>query len=221
MRFLTLDLYCPDLDAQRSFYSRQLEWQEITDSEAPLAYQVGYTRLRFREKADVPPYHFAFNIPAGQEAEALDWLKERTEIISFRGKDVIDFSNWEAYAMYFRDPAGNIVEFIARRPLRLPAIRPFSHKSIAGASEMGVAVRSIRPFYEKLHQGFGLELFDGSFDKFCAVGDHEGLFIVVDQATKDWFPAGIPAKPAPFSCTLDVDGTSNTLSYQPENRSEV
>jgi len=221
MRFLTLDLYCPDLDAQRSFYSDQLEWLEITDSEAPLAYQVGCTRLRFREKAAVPPYHFAFNIPAGQEAEALTWLKQRTEVIPFAGKDVIDFSNWEAYAMYFRDPAGNIVEFIARRPLGLPAIHPFSQKSIAGVSEVGAPVQSIRPFYEQLHQRFGLERFDGTFEKFCAIGDHEGLFIVVDADTKEWFPAGIPAQPAPFSCTLEVDGVSHSLSYEPNSRSEV
>ena len=43
---------------------------------------------------------------------------------------------------------------------------------------------------EELNNMKPIRIFDGSFEKFCALGNNEGLFIVVDLLKKDWFPAG-------------------------------
>ena len=209
-------MFCEDLAAQHHFYTRVLGLPEVYADESAFAVQAGYTRLGFRQKPGVAPYHFAFNIPAGQEEEARQWLARRTDLLSFQGQQIIDFSAWEAYAMYFRDPMGNIVEFIARRPLGLSPKRPFGPVAIAGLSELGMAVHDIAPVLQKLGQHYGLAQFDGNVESFCAVGDHEGLFIVVNQAQKEWFPAGIPAKVAPLACTFTLAGKQRHFAFTPK-----
>lgn len=215
MRFVEVQLFCEDLAAQHHFYTRVLGLPQVFADESAFAVQAGYTRLGFRQKPGVAPYHFAFNIPAGQEEEARQWLARRTDLLSFQGQQVIDFSAWGAYAMYFRDPMGNIVELIARRPLGLAPKRPFGPAAMAGVSELGMAVHDIAPVFRRLRQHYGLSQFDGNMDTFCAVGDHEGLFIVVDQAQKEWFPAGVPAQSAPFSCTLQTAGRERYFGFAP------
>ena len=49
-------------------------------------------------------------------------------------------------------------------------------------------VTDIEAAFKKLKTHLGVSVFDGSFDKFCAVGEEQGLFIIIDKAKKDWFP---------------------------------
>jgi hypothetical protein len=34
----------------------------------------------------------------------------------------------------------------------------------------------------------GIPIFDGDFSSFCAVGNDEGLFILINKNEKKWFP---------------------------------
>jgi hypothetical protein len=63
-------------------------------------------------------YHFAFNIPENQIRSAKEWLMPRTVLLKDeQGNDYFQHSGWNSEAVYFKDPAGNILEFIARHDL--------------------------------------------------------------------------------------------------------
>ena len=73
--------------------------------------------LELRAAAGAPFYHFALLVPGDRFDAALAWARERVELLPDRetGEVVFDFTNWDARAVYFHDPAGNIVELIAHR----------------------------------------------------------------------------------------------------------
>ncbi len=69
---------------------------------------------------------FAFNIPENQFREAKAWLASRVEIARPNGSDEIFYDDWNAHAVYFPDPGGNLVEFIARHNLPDRSEREFN-----------------------------------------------------------------------------------------------
>ena len=93
--------------------------------------RVGETILELREAAGSPFYHVAFLVPGDRFDAALAWVREHVELLpdTETGEPVFDFTNWDAKAVYFHDPAGNIVELIAHR----------------GVGEAGAPVRSRLP----------------------------------------------------------------------------
>jgi hypothetical protein len=144
--------------------------------------------LTFVFKANVTPYHFAFNIPANREVDALIWLKKRVQILPFGHEEIINFKSWNANAIYFYDKDRNIVEFISRKNLDIPNKKPFSSGSILNISEIGLATTRIEKIYQELNRMQRIEIFDGNFKRFCAAGNDEGMFILVNHKIKKWFP---------------------------------
>ncbi|HMQ69252.1 MAG TPA: VOC family protein [Ignavibacteria bacterium] len=136
---------------------------------------------------DGPFYHIAFNIPDNQFKQAKKWLSERADLIKYRGEDEFPFESWNARAMYFYDPAGNILEFIARYDLRNSSEDKFSGKDILNVSEIGLPVRNAEIFIDKITAGFSLPLFSGDRKSFGAIGDDNGLMIVVPDK-RIWYP---------------------------------
>ncbi len=64
---------------------------------------------------------------------------------------------------------------------------------------------------------FGLEIFDGDFDRFCAIGDETGLFIVINYEKKNWFPTMEPAQPYPFRVLFkNQEGEEYEIKYDNE-----
>ena len=112
------------------------------------------------------------------------------EVIPYKNDEIIDFVNWEAKAIYFYDSDHNIVEFIARRVMNNENLSEFNSKSVMNISEIGMGTYNIKQLYQELNTIKPIRIFDGSFEKFCALGNNEGLFIVVNLLKKDWFPAG-------------------------------
>ena len=108
---------------QRDFYSRVLELPLDFSSYDQFAVAIGASRLVFTSTPQDQPlaYHFAFNIPEHQFAEAKQWLMARTVLLAEPGgANEIYFPDWQAHSIYFPDPDGNIVEFIARHRLPHP-----------------------------------------------------------------------------------------------------
>jgi len=208
-----LKLYTCYLDALRPFYSEKLGLHLEVDDPQQITLLAGHSRITFALSQNAPYYHFAFNIPSFQIAEALRWLEERLEPLSDEGQQIIDFSSWNAKAVYFKDPAGNIVEFIARKDLMLHSEGPFSIVDIEGVSEIGLPVEEVRSAYEQLHQKTGIEKYSGDYERFCATGDEQGLFIIVDQHNKTWYPTDKPAVPSPFELDFSQQGSKYHLSY--------
>jgi hypothetical protein len=107
---------------------------------------------------------------------------------------IADFKNWNARAFYFYDNNQNIVEFISRYDIDNSTSKKFDGSSVASISEMGLVADNPRKLCERLMRDHSLELFwrQPPADDFIAIGDDNGLFIVV-KAKRNWYPTGQPA----------------------------
>ena len=78
------------------------------------AIRVGETRLRFTHREGSPFYHFALLVPGDRFEAAQAWAEQRVEILrDAEGTRVFESDDWNSSAVYFHDPAGNILELIA------------------------------------------------------------------------------------------------------------
>ncbi len=126
------------------FYETVLGLSVETGTNKEIKINIGNTELVFQQaKAAEPFYHFAINIPANKIEEAKRWLKDRVELIWIDQykSDVADFVNWHAKSVYFFDPAGNILELIARFDLDNENGEPFSSSQFLSISEIGLVFK--------------------------------------------------------------------------------
>jgi catechol-2,3-dioxygenase len=176
----------------RRFYEEALELPVTLESNK-LSVEVGTTRLIFSatdHPADKEPfYHYAFNIPENKIEAARQWQKERTPLLRRGKKEVIHFSRVNAHSVYFNDPAGNIVEYIARHDLKNSASGEFGPKDILYASEIGLVVDDVPQTVRQIKASLGFEYFKGGYrsDSFTPVGDAHALLILVKR-NRLWFP---------------------------------
>lgn len=209
MKIGKLTIFTSQLQEQLKFYRDNLQMEIRNQSEEHFNLIAGYSVLEFRQREKSTPYHIAFHIPDKQEEEALRWLKERVSILKSNSDEIIDFSNWDAKSVYFYDEDKNVIEFISRGHLNKPESAIFSGKSIVGISEIGIPTENIQEKFDFLQQNCSLEIFDGSFERFCAIGDPQGLFITINKNMKDWFPTGDKA----FSSDFEIEFTHKEKSY--------
>ena len=169
--------------------------------------------LKFRQDKNFTPYHIAIYIPDKQEEKALAWLKTRVSILKNGKDEIVDFSAWDAKSIYFYDEDKNILEFISRKNFNKPVSEVFSEKSLLGIAEIGLATNDIEEKFIFLHQQYELEIFDGNFEKFCAIGDHQGLFITINKNLKDWFPTGDKTFSSDFRINFNHKGIDHKLEF--------
>jgi catechol-2,3-dioxygenase len=204
-----------DLQALYVFYQQVLEF-EVKEQKDRFTLRAGTSLLTFSSTNDTsqPYYHFAFNIPYGQQAEALDWLENRLEVLSDEdsGNKMIDFRNWNAYALYFYDPAGNIVEFIARKETPALPKRAFDISAVLSVSEVGIPLQDARKAYQLLHEVCATPQYIGAGETFLPAGNAEGLLIMVDQQKKKWYPTLHPARSFPMEVLFEEEGQPFELS---------
>jgi catechol-2,3-dioxygenase len=156
----------------------------------PEAY--GSTRVRFEPGPDVCS-HFAVNV--GDFGDAVDWARGQAELI----EEDVPFEAWRARAAYYFDPAGNLVELIARE--RAPG-----NELLIAVSEVGLPVADVGTAVTFLETELGLPHFSGDREGFSAVGDDHGLFIVVPVG-RDWLFTDRPASDAPVRVTIEGSAT--------------
>ncbi len=200
MKILEIQLQTHRPDELKRFYREKLGLSIIREHKRSFTIQAGASKIRFEnaDADDEPFYHFAFNIPENQLADAKHWLSSRVKLFTQDGQDEFRFASWNADSVYFYDPAGNIVEFIARHNLNNATDVPFSGKSILCVSEIGHPVDNVRLFSEHIRRELQLKLWYGDERKFAAVGDEEGLFIIVEKE-RPWYPVNKPAEDYPLS----------------------
>lgn len=206
MKILDVTLQTHRLAELKAFYTQVLELPLAEEKAAAFAVQVQHTRLRFRQAAagEEPQYHFAFNIPENQLAQARAWVAARVPLLrSADGTEEFDFANWHAHAFYFEDPAGNILECIARHDLPNATSAPFSGASLLGLSEVGLPVADVLAFCGQLTAQLGVPSFAKGTPTahFSAMGDDEGLLIVV-PLEKKWMPTDKPVQACPVEVVL-------------------
>lgn len=191
-----------------AFYHSKLGLPYVADA-GKAYFQTGGSQLVFSENpAFNGIYHFAFNVPGNQIREGMAWL-ERAGVVLIaneKGENQIDFSSWNAEAAYFFDPAGNIVELIARRDLQNESDHPFSADSLMEISEIGIVTDDVPAWNACAEAEFGILPFDKQKPSadFSALGTDMGLFIVVPEG-RNWFLTDISAVKAPLEVRFEND----------------
>lgn len=219
MKIHQLNIDCSNLQEQKHFYTRKFNFEVVDESDEDLTLKIGSSKLRFIEsRLRKAYYHFAFNIPFSSMEKARDFIHQKVEVLKYKGEQIVDFPKWTAKSVYFHDPAGNVVELIGRQKFDDSEVKKFSEKTILNISEVGLPVFQVSSVAKSICKTEGISEFDSNGSTFMALGDHEGLFIVVDEAEKNWLPTQEAARKFPLTTDFSVKGkkyhlTSNEFEF--------
>jgi len=217
MKIKKLDLGTAYLKTLQEFYSSVLELPVEQRDEKKIRITIGDGELILTEATTGEPYyHFAINIPANKIEEAKAWLSNRAKLLWMEDykNDIADFVNWHAKSVYFYDPAGNIVELIARLDLNNNASEMFSPDQFLSINEVGLVFTNEN--FEKeimsLGDSYSLSYFDKQppLPKFRAMGDDHGLFVIVPEH-RNWYPTDKPSGIFPLSVEFENEGKGHHL----------
>jgi len=207
-----LELPTSDLQAQRDFYANIFELPALTSS--GLEVNAGKTDILFTQASPdfAGAYHFAFNIPENQFRAAKEWISNRVPLLrDENGKDEFESESWNSHSVYFKDSAGNVLEFIARHNLKNAVEGDFNSKQILQVSEIGLPSENVLELANELCKRLNLSVFKQQPNEiFTPVGDDNGLFILPIQG-RIWIPnSGVPAKRLP----VKVKGTAEGKEWE-------
>ncbi len=204
------------------FYSTVLELPIDEVRQDSFTVQVGQSSLTFEREAASgvePFYHYAIDISSNKITEAIEWL-------GFKGVNLNELptastlyysESWDATSLYFYDPAGNIVEFIARHGLDYAAAGAFRSTDMLRISEIGLVVPDVPSARDVLHATFSLDAYKEYNDKFTAVGDAHGLFILSEHK-RIWLGSNRPAEiyktAVEIECAEEREYVDDVLPYR-------
>ncbi|MBC8100819.1 MAG: hypothetical protein H7Y11_15375 [Armatimonadetes bacterium] len=219
MQITQLTLRTADINQLYPFYAEVLGLPMLTRTDSTFTVQIGASQLVFVEETGFTGlYHTAFNIPENQFPAAVAWLTHRVPLIATKdGTTQFHTTDWNAHNVYFYDSAGNILELIARHDLPSASDEPFWAHRLLNISEVALAAADSRVLAAQLKQAMpGLTIFRNSqSDHFNALGDDEGMFIVV-TAGREWYPeTGKTAGLFPVEAVVVHNGTHYTVSSDP------
>lgn len=182
-------LYTHGLDEMKDFYSKTLGFELVDNNEMGFKIKAGDSELAFENSHSDKKafYHFAFNISGDQFKEAKEWAKSKVTLTTEEGKDEIHFSFWNSDSFYFLDPAGNIVEFIARRAISARSESHFSVNNILNISEINVTTNDVLSAGNDLI-AFGVPLRGNApltNDGLNFLGDN-GAFLLLGPTKRRW-----------------------------------
>lgn len=220
MEILEVVVPVNDVEECGRFYEEVLSLPvDLSDDGSSLLVRVGGCRLRF--EADTVQQrgydHFAFTIPASKFDEAKWWLQQRVELLTRDGADEFEGpEGWNSRSVYFPGPSGSVLELIARRDLTADRPGPFTSIDLLNVSEVGIAVPDVLAAASRAAAA-GWPVFAGaSSAEFAAVGDQQGLLILVPPQ-RIWVPTSDrPAAERPL--TIVARGTRSvtfTLGASP------
>ena len=205
------------LKTLEEFYSSILELPVNRINEKEIEINIGSTSLVFSETKETDPfYHFAINIPRNKIEEARIWLSGKVKLLWMDDykSDIANFVDWHAKSVYFYDPAGNILELIARFDLGNETNDAFSSKQFLSISEVGLVLNheTFESETTKLLHDYSLSYFmkQPPLPQFRAIGDNDGLFIVVPER-RNWYPTNKPAGIFPMSVEFGNEGKKSTM----------
>jgi catechol-2,3-dioxygenase len=209
MRITRLELLSVDLQEQRDFYADVLELP-VNLIPSALEIKVGATDLVFKQAwSDFEgAYHFAFNIPENQFQGAKEWISSRVPLMrDSSGQHEFPSKSWNSDSVYFLDPAGNVLEFIARHNLKNAANGSFGSEQILNVSEIGLPSEDVVGFTNELSTKLGLSVFmQEPNENFTPIGDDHGL-LILPARDRIWKPdTGVPAKLLPVQVWGEAHG---------------
>jgi catechol-2,3-dioxygenase len=217
MNILELQLPSANLPAAQAFYSDLLGLPLVFHEPERIGLRIGRSVLVFYHQQDFTGrYHLAFDVPNNQLDRAKTWLEQRTALLSAADGTVIYHGHdWNSDQFYFLDPAGNILELIARHTANTASDDVvFSSNSILAITEIGLASPDVPATAAWLQTQLGLPSHRNHSDSFSPIGDETGLFIVV-KTGREWFPSsGVMAVPLPVEVVLE--GTPAVALQMPD-----
>jgi len=198
------------LDQNRFFWETLLGFT-VVDSPSLGQYtlQVGNTLLTFRpsnlppdlEATFFPQYHFTISIPTNQIEACLDWILSRKAINPdtneevtiplwkdyLNGAEIVRRNLYNSQSVFIKDPAGNVVELLARHDKPEIQDGAFNKDMFIGISEVGIVTRDIRKTAALLKDTFGADEVQGSSNSFKPIGGATGLLQLIVPG-KPWVP---------------------------------
>ncbi|WP_099361518.1 VOC family protein [Fredinandcohnia onubensis] len=222
MEIKLVSLQTDRMEEMKKFYVDLFGFPLIKENNSCFRIRVGSSELEFTSEnvKGNPYYHFAFNIPSNKFREAKSWVKERVELSVEDGEDEAYFSFFSAYALYFYDPAGNIVEFISRQDSEVET-KPFSIDSVINISEIGLTVNDAISAGTRLIE-IGINERENnplSQTSLNFMGDKsKGIFIILNQPGRRWIFSDKISAIFPLEI-LTTDG--NKIVVNSENLLEV
>lgn len=166
-----------------------LEFALAEDSPLASFLQAGSPEADSPETGEIDPtYHIAWAIPENKLAVGKRWLASRTRILKdASGRDEFHFRRVNRTGVYFADPAGNILELIARHGLDDGRPGPFTTEDLLYVNHVGLAVDDVAAAVRELHESVGLDLRAPAAENFASVGDaHRHLTLV--STGRLWIP---------------------------------
>ena len=219
MDIKTLTLQTESLKKVTEFYRDILGAPILAETTYSVTFAFGVTTLTFQERevSDHPPrYHFAFNIPSNRIEEAEDWMTSKALLQYFTQYDshIAEFTNWNARSIFFFDPAGNIVEFIARRDINVIATELFSSGQILSMTEIGIVFprNDFKARVANLMESYQLSYYTKQepHDEFVALDDEHGLCIIVAEK-RVWFGTeDMEAEAFPVRVEIESNGMNRS-----------
>lgn len=220
--FKKVTLYTDRLEEMKGFYEYQLGLRIVEEDEASFTLAIGDSVLIFRQSARKAVYHFAFNIPGNQFTLAKGWANARVPLNRQEGMDEIFYANFNADAFYFEDPAGNIVEFIARR--NVDRLGDFTVDSLLNISEVSITTPFVEEVGEKLEALAipvrGNKGIDPHALNFLGQGD---AYILLVAPKRVWYFSKQRSEVHPLAIELrngqqiEIDEEGRFFDAQPEN----
>ncbi|PYY46749.1 hypothetical protein DEJ03_06450 [Curtobacterium sp. MCLR17_043] len=192
------------------FYERLGCSVEIVDATVRIV--VGSTLLVFRELPEMTgALHLAITIPTGAFDAAKAWIAGLTTVLGTDDQDEFEGPpNWNSRSVYFEGPDQQLLELIERRDLESGARRAGDGSGtgtgtdvpLVSVSEVGIPVPDVLGAVEALRRA-GLEPYaNPPGESFAAVGDVDGLVILVSPDRR-WFPTG-DRSPSSAPVVIDV-----------------
>ncbi|MCS6559113.1 hypothetical protein NYQ31_11950 [Curtobacterium flaccumfaciens] len=194
------------------FYERLGCPVEIVDATVRIV--VGSSLLVFRELPEMTgALHLAMTIPTGTFDAAKAWIAGLTTVLGTDDQDEFEGPpNWNSRSVYFEGPDQQLLELIERRDLESGARRAGDGSGtgtgtgavvpLVSVSEVGVPVPDVLGAVEALRRA-GLEPYaNPPGESFAAVGDVDGLVILVSPDRR-WFPTG-DRSPSSAPVVIDV-----------------
>jgi catechol-2,3-dioxygenase len=212
MKIKELELHTQNLLELKMFYTEVLELPLLEDSSDQFSVVAGETILTFHLSEEKHQYHFAFNIPNNKIDAAIQWLSSRVNLITSEDDNIIYFESWNAHSVYFEDPSGNILEFIARHNLHNQKQGTFSYSDILNISEIGLAAYDVLGMVNAFTSAFGVTTWRDPNEFFSTIGDENGLIIAVSKG-RQWFMSELIAEYHPVKLIIE-SGQNHELSHE-------
>jgi catechol 2,3-dioxygenase-like lactoylglutathione lyase family enzyme len=194
MRIRQLTLAAGDLEGQAAFWGGRLGVPVRWDGDDEIEVRLRDSAIAFQraEPGLDARYHFAINVPRDSIHEAVAWLRERAQPLTFDGDPVR--TDVGAGSVYFLDAGGNVVELIASPHIEGDG-GEFGPESLVEIAEIGIASADVDATSAAVQEAFG-EPVRWSDSELTAVGDQHAV-VIVAPIGRGWIPVDLTARPLP------------------------